>query len=90
MDEEQSKDDARVRFSFKREISVGDIIMALAMILPIFYWGTGVETRLSVLQAISTAQVARDNAQDASLVAGLGRIEAKLAEIERYLRENHR
>lgn len=74
---------------------VGTLIGVAPFALMFFLWMSTVQTRLAVLEEWRVTQRYRDEAQDAAYAAGQSRIEAsqarmesKLEEINRYLRDN--
>src|SRR5271157_5948551 len=76
------------RWTFKREISSGDLLIAVGMGLGLFLWGNKIETRLSVVEEKQSMQARIDAQQDSQMTMGLSRIETSLNDIQRYLRDH--
>lgn len=82
----------RQRWRVKREITLGDILLALAIVLPMIYYISKLETRVSVIEekqvAAQEAQRRVDASQDAVMRDSLGRIETALRDIQQFLLTN--
>ena len=76
------------RWTFKREVSSGDLLIAVGMGLGLFLWGNKIETRLSVVEEKQSMQARIDAQQDSQMTMGLSRIETSLNDIQRYLRDH--
>lgn len=84
-------------WQFKREISIGDILLAatvaIAIGLPLLTWAFGIEKRLSVLEDRVNAnwvqQQRVDTSQDQQLRDSIARIEQSLRDIQSYVMERN-
>lgn len=72
----------RDQWKLKREISTGDLIIAIAMLGGLFLWGKGIENRLVVVEKAQEMQARVDSAQDAVVRDSVGRIEQAVRDIQ--------
>lgn len=72
------------QWKLKREISTGDVLIALSMLLGLFLWGTGIENRLAVVEKSQEMQARVDSAQDSVVRDSVGRIEQAVRDIQQF------
>lgn len=76
---------------FKREVSSGDLILAISLAGGMFMWGKGIEQRVAIIEdkqvLMATVQAQTDSRQDQATRDGLREIKGDLAEIRRLLLE---
>jgi len=72
------------QWRLKREISTGDLIVALSMLAGLFLWGKGIENRLVVVEKGQEMQARVDSAQDAVVRDSVGRIEQAVRDIQQF------
>jgi hypothetical protein len=100
MSKEDSQDEMRERrgWHFSKTFTLGELVSACALGLVIWQGGSAVlnemrvsnaaiDKRVSILEVKAEAQKQVDEAQDRQIREGQGRIEAQLADIQRYLRD---
>lgn len=72
-------------WKLKREVSTGDVLIAVSMLLAMFLWGQRIETRLAVVEESQKVQQRIDAAQDALLRESVQRIETAMRDIQQYI-----
>ncbi len=72
-------------WKLKREVSTGDILIAVSMLLAMFLWGQRIETRLAVVEEGQKVQQRIDAAQDALLRDSVQRIETAMRDIQQFI-----
>jgi hypothetical protein len=72
-------------WKLKREVSTGDILIAVSMLLAMFLWGQRIETRLAVVEESQKVQQRIDAAQDALVRDSVGRIETAVRDIQQFI-----
>ncbi|MCC6380463.1 MAG: hypothetical protein IT519_16730 [Burkholderiales bacterium] len=70
----------RERWHFKREVSWGDVGLALGLVVSALLWGRSIETRLIALETSQTVQQRVDSKQDEIMRDSLTRIESAVRE----------
>jgi hypothetical protein len=76
------------KWRFKREISTGDLILAIGTLVSAIWWGGKIDARVTVVEEKQAMQARVDAAQDNAVHDGLARIENQLSDIQRYLRDS--
>lgn len=71
---------SRERWRFKREISWGDVALAIGMIGAALVWGRSIETRLVTLETSQSLQQRVDAKQDEAMRESVVRIETAVRE----------
>lgn len=74
-------------WSITREISVGNILTMISIAGVLIGSYITIDRRITVIEARQEIQQRLDVAQDITTRDGLARIEVKLADLERFLRE---
>lgn len=86
------KDDDRTRWRFKREVSSGDILLALSVVLPMLWYVARLDGRVNAVEERQATQIATqqriDAAQDAALRESVYRIEASVRDVQAFLLNN--
>jgi hypothetical protein len=72
-------------WKLKREVSTGDVLIAVSMLLGMFLWGQRIETRLAVVEESQKVQQRIDAAQDALVRDSVARIETAMRDIQQYI-----
>lgn len=72
-------------WKLKREVSTGDILIAVSMLLAMFLWGQRIEARLAVVEESQKVQQRIDAAQDALVRDSVARIETAMRDIQQYI-----
>lgn len=84
-DDEDENGVERRRWHFKREISSGDLILAVAMVIGLISWGSGIDKRLTSVEERQAMQQRVDAAQDTVVRDAMTRIEGTLRDIQQFL-----
>lgn len=88
-DKQPEADSLRDRWRFKREVTSGDIILAIALAGPMLWYVAKLDTRVQNLEdkqiAQQVMQARIDSAQDAVTKDALSRIDSSLRDIQQFL-----
>jgi hypothetical protein len=69
-------------WKLKREISTGDLFIAASILIGLFLWGKGIETRIAVIEKGQEIQSRVDAAQDALVRDSVSRIESAVRDMQ--------
>lgn len=75
------------RWQFKREVSTGDILIAIGFIISAMMGYASMDKRISVVEEKQAMQARIDQQQDSTVRDGMARIEVALSDIQRFLRD---
>jgi hypothetical protein len=89
-------DEPQGRWRLKREVSTGDLLLAVSIGLGVIYWGNGIERRVSsseltqqfLAQQVKDAQDAQkrvDAAQDQQVRDSVARIEGSIRDMQQVV-----
>ena len=86
---ERDDDDRLNRWRIRREISVGDIFLAVSVAVsigvPLVYWATGIDRRLAVVEERMVMQRSVDEGQNQVIHDSVLRIESEIRDLNVYL-----
>lgn len=75
------------KWQFKREVSTGDLLIAVGFIVSAVMGYTSMDKRITVIEEKQAMQARIDDKQDAALRDGMRRIEDSLNNIQNFLRD---
>ena len=79
----------RRRWRIKREVSTGDLLLAVSMLAGLFLWGSGIDKRLAAVEerqaSAAAAQARVDAVQDQALRDSMNLVLGELRDIKQYL-----
>ena len=78
------------RWRFKREVSWGDVGLAISIVMAAILWGRSIETRLIALETTQSLQARVDSKQDDAIRESVARIEATVREQGARMESNMR
>ena len=75
-------DDATNGWRWRKEISIGDLLVAGGLILSAMVWGAKLDTRIAILEDRVSQQALTDQRQDGAWREAAARIEQRIASMD--------
>ena len=76
------RDDTPHGWQWKKEISIGDLVVAVGLMASAVVWGGKIDTRIAILEDRVSQQAATDGKQDGAWREAATRIEQRMAAMD--------